>query len=214
MRIPDTVIGDLNAQVAACTVGVRRLSELAERYGDNQLAVIAEELLRRSEMITRQALRAIPPGTYRFVDYLDNDGIEIDKPIRIEVAATLKDGEIDFDFAGTSAQVRGPFNCVPSGSLAAACFAVRALTDPTIPTNGGCFRPIRLKLPQGSLVNPRGPGAGQRPHLDDQAHRRLHDRRAGAGRAGQGAGGVGRRDCWCWRSAGGGATAAAMSSAN
>ncbi|HEX3952425.1 MAG TPA: hydantoinase B/oxoprolinase family protein [Stellaceae bacterium] len=157
VRIPDTVIGDLNAQVAACTVGVRRLSELADRYGDNHLAMIAEELLRRSELMTRQALRAIPPGTYRFVDYLDNDGIELDKPIRIEVAATLCDGAIEFDFEGTSPQVRGPFNCVPSGSLAAACFAVRALTDPTIPTNGGCFRPIALKLPKGSLVNPEEP---------------------------------------------------------
>jgi N-methylhydantoinase B len=157
VRIPDTVLGDLNAQVAACTVGVRRLSELAERYGDNQLAAIAEELLRRSELMTRRALAGIPAGTYRCVDFLDNDGIELDRPIRIEVAVTLADGTIAFDFAGTSAQVRGPFNCVPSGSLAAACFAVRALTDPTIPTNGGCFRPIGLNLPKGSLVNPEEP---------------------------------------------------------
>ena len=61
------------------------------------------------------------------------------------------------DFTGTSPQVRGPFNCVPSGSLAAACWAVRALTDPLIPTNGGCFRPISLHLPPGSLVNPEEP---------------------------------------------------------
>jgi N-methylhydantoinase B len=157
VRIPDTVIGDLNAQIAACTVGVRRIAELAERYGDNQLAVIAEELLRRSEAMTRQALRAIPEGTYRFVDFLDNDGIELDRPIRIEVAVSLRDGAIHIDFTGTSPQVRGPFNCVPSGSLAAACWAVRALTDPLIPTNGGCFRPISLHLPAGSLVNPEEP---------------------------------------------------------
>jgi N-methylhydantoinase B/oxoprolinase/acetone carboxylase alpha subunit len=157
VRIPDTVIGDLNAQIAACTVGVRRVSELAERYGDNRMAIIAEELLRRSEAMTRQALRAIPEGTYRFVDFLDNDGIDLDRPIRIEVAVTLRDGAIDIDFAGTSEQVRGPFNCVPSGSLAAACWAVRALTDPLIPTNGGCFRPISLRLPPGSLVNPEEP---------------------------------------------------------
>jgi N-methylhydantoinase B len=157
VRIPDTVIGDLNAQIAACTVGVRRVSELAERYGDNQLAVIAEALLRRSEAMTRQALRAIPEGTYRFVDFLDNDGIDLDRPIRVEVAVTLRGGAIDIDFAGTSPQVKGPFNCVPSGSLAAACWAVRALTDPQIPTNGGCFRPISLRLPPGSLVNPEEP---------------------------------------------------------
>jgi N-methylhydantoinase B len=157
VRIPDTVMGDLNAQVAACTVGARRLAEIAEAYGDNQLRAIFDELLTRSELMTRKALRQIPEGTYRFVDYLDNDGIELDKPIRIEVAATVKDGAIEFDFTGTSPQVRGPMNCVPSGSLAAACFAVRALTDPTIPTNGGCFRPVSLKLPKGTIVNPEEP---------------------------------------------------------
>jgi N-methylhydantoinase B len=157
VRIPDTVMGDLNAQVAACTVASRRLGEVAERYGHNQLAAIFDELLLRSETMTRKALRAIPEGVYRSVDYLDNDGIDLETPIRIEIAAIVKDGSITFDFAGTSPQVRGPLNCVPSGSLAAACFAVRALTDPRIPTNGGCFRPLALKLPKGSIVNPEEP---------------------------------------------------------
>ena len=157
VRIPDTVMGDLNAQIAACTIGARRFAELAERFGDNHLAAICDELLARSERLTRAALARIAPGTYRYVDYLDNDGIELDKPIRIEVAATVGNGVIEFDFAGTSDQVKGPMNCVPSGSLAAACWAVRALTDPDIPTNGGCFRPISLKLPPGTIVNPAAP---------------------------------------------------------
>jgi N-methylhydantoinase B len=157
VRIPDTVMGDLNAQIAACTIGARRFAELAERFGDNQLGAICDELLARSERLTRAALSRIPPGTYHYVDFLDNDGIELDKPIRIEVTATLKDGAIEFDFAGTSPQVKGPLNCVSSGSLAAACWAVRALTDPEIPTNGGCFRAISLKLPKGTIVNPEAP---------------------------------------------------------
>jgi N-methylhydantoinase B len=157
VRIPDTVMGDLNAQIAACTIGARRFAELAARFGDEMLAAICDELLARSERLTRVALARIAPGTYRYVDYLDNDGIELDKPIRIEVAATVGNGVIEFDFTGTSAQVKGPMNCVPSGSLAAACWAVRALTDPDIPTNGGCFRPISLKLPAGTIVNPQEP---------------------------------------------------------
>ena len=157
VRIPDTVMGDLNAQLAATTVAARRLAEVSERYGHNQLSAICDELLLRSEAMTRKALSALPPGTYRFVDHLDNDGIELERPIRIEVAVTVGDGAIAFDFTGTSAQVKGPLNCVPSGSLAAACFAVRALTDPSIPTNGGCFRPISLTLPPGSIVNPEAP---------------------------------------------------------
>ena len=157
VRIPDTFMGDLNAQVAGCTVGARRLSELAETFGHNRLSVAFEDLLDRSEILTRQAIEAIPDGTYSYVDYLDNDGIELGKRIRIEVAVTVEGSSIRCDFDGTDDQVKGPFNCVPSGSQAAAYYAVRAITDPTIPTNGGCFRPVQLDLPAGSLVNPREP---------------------------------------------------------
>jgi N-methylhydantoinase B len=156
-RLPDTLMGDLNAQLAACNVGARRLQELADIYGADLLMAIFEELLDRSEIMTREALRKIPEGTYRYVDTMDNDGIDLDRPIRVEVAVTVKDGAISFDLSGTSAQVKGPMNCVPSGSQAAAYFAVRVLTDPTIPTNGGCFRPVRLNLPPGSLANPIEP---------------------------------------------------------
>ena len=129
VRIPETFEGDLMAQVAACTVGVRRLSALANTYGDNHLTAIFAELLDRSETMTRNALRAIPQGTYRAVDFLDNDGIDLDRRIRIEVAVTVGDGAIHCDFQGTSPQLKGPFNVVKSGSQAAAYFAVRALTE-------------------------------------------------------------------------------------
>jgi N-methylhydantoinase B len=157
VRIPDAVMGDLNAQLAACNVGARRMAQLASELGENQALAIFDELLDRSEILTRTALKTIPAGTYRYVDFSDNDGIDLDKSIRFEVAVTVKDGTFHCDFTGTSPQVRGPFNCVPSGSLAAACYAVRAVTDPAIPTNAGCFRPITLELPKGSIVNPLEP---------------------------------------------------------
>ena len=157
VRIPETFEGDLMAQVAACSVGARRLSALAENYGDNHLTAIFADLLDRSEAMTRDVLRALPNGTYRAVDFLDNDGVDLDRRIRIEVAVTIDEAGMTIDFAGSSPQVRGPFNAVPSGSLAAACYVVRAITDPTIPTNGGCFRPIALRLPEGSIVNPKEP---------------------------------------------------------
>lgn len=159
VRIPDTVMGDLNAQIAACNVGARRVSELTDALGQNLMSVIFANLLDRSEQMTREALRAIPDGTYRYTDYNDNDGIELDKRIRFDVAVTVKNGSFHVDFTGSSAQVRGPFNAVPSGALAAACFAIRAVTDPNIPTNAGCFRPISLELPHGSIVNPKEPAA-------------------------------------------------------
>ena len=79
--------------------------------------------------------------------YLDNDGVDLDQRVRIEVAVTIADGTMRCDFTGTSPQVRGPFNCMPSGPYAAACFALRAVTDPhrRIPNNGGCFRADRAR---------------------------------------------------------------------
>ncbi|MEZ5817817.1 MAG: hydantoinase B/oxoprolinase family protein [Hyphomicrobiaceae bacterium] len=157
VRIPDIFMGDLHAQVAACKIAAMRLAEASEKFGHNALLTSFSVLLDRAEAMTRAALRKLAPGTYRAVDFLDNDGIDLDRRIRIEVAATVADGTIHFDLTGSSPQVKGPINCVPSGSLAAACFAVRAVTDPAIPNNGGCFRPITLTLPEGSIVNPREP---------------------------------------------------------
>jgi len=157
VRLPDTFRGDLGAQIAACTVGARRVGEIAARHGHNHTRALFAELLDRSEALTRAALAEVPDGTYRYHDFLDNDGIELDKPVRIQVAVTIRGDQMHCDFEGTSAQTRGPFNAVPSGSEAAAYFAVRAVTDPFIPTNGGCFRPVSLKLPKGSLVNPTEP---------------------------------------------------------
>ena len=159
VRLPDILMGDINAQVAACHIGARRLAELAAAQGTETLRSIIAELLDRAETMSRAALRQLPAGTYRHADLMDNDGVDLDKRIRIEVAVTIADGTMCCDFTGSSPQVRGPFNCMPSGPYAAACFALRAVTDPhnRIPNNGGCFRAIELVLPEGSVVNPREP---------------------------------------------------------
>jgi len=159
VRMPDEFMGDINSQIAACNVGQRRLHELATAYGAMYLLTVFDTLLDRSEQMTREALAKIPSGEYRYTDYLDNDGINLNQPIQISVNAIVCDGEVTFDLDQSSRQVDGPFNCVPSGSLSAACFAVRVLTGSDIPTNGGCFRPIHLKLPEGSIVNPSEPAA-------------------------------------------------------
>lgn len=157
VRVPDMFIGDLNAQIAACNLCARRLKDVADSCGDNLLTAIYDELLSRSEILTRQALGTLPQGTFRHVDFLDNDGIELDRRVRIEVAVTIQDGSIHFDLTGTDAQLRGPFNCVPSGIHAAGYYTVRALTGSQIPTNAGCYRPVSLHLPKGTLVNPDEP---------------------------------------------------------
>jgi N-methylhydantoinase B len=157
VRIPDMFMGDLNAEVAACSIGARRIRELAEEYGNDFAMKVFDTLLDNSERMTRAALRALPDGVYRNFDFVDNDGVEFDKSIRVEVAVTIKGDTMVCDFEGTSPQVRGPFNCMPTGPWSAACFAIHAIAGSDIPTNGGCFRPLSFKLPKGSLVNPVEP---------------------------------------------------------
>ena len=157
VRIPDVFMGDLNAQISACKVGARRIVDLAGVYGSEELQRVFAALLDRSEALTRDAIRRLPQGTFRHVDVLDNDGIDLEAPVRIAVAVTIAGDEIEIDLTGSSPQTRGPVNCVRSAVQSAAFYAVRALTDPDIPTNGGCFRAVKLVLPPGSVVNPTEP---------------------------------------------------------
>ena len=157
VRIPEVFAGDLMAQVAAGRLGGTRLRELFARHGTDVVLGYVDELFTRAETLTRRQIEAIPDGTYTFADYLDNDGIDLDRPVKIAVAVTVEGSSMTFDFTGTSPQVRGPFNSVPASTLSAIYYAVRAISDPAIPNNGGCFRALRAVLPPGSLVNPHPP---------------------------------------------------------
>jgi len=158
-RTPDAFLGDIRAQLSACTIASRRLVGLCQKYDRELLLSIIEELLDRSERMTRAAIRKLPQGTFSFSDVLDNDGVDLDRRIPIAVSVTVDGDSIHYDFSGCSTQVKGPVNCVPAGAHTAAYYATRVLTGEDIPTNGGCFRPISLHLPPGSIVNPASPAA-------------------------------------------------------
>jgi N-methylhydantoinase B/oxoprolinase/acetone carboxylase alpha subunit len=104
----------------------------------------------------REDLRLYPDGTYVAEGFLDGDGVS-DDPVRIRVALTLEDGAVTVDYTGSSAQVRGPFNCSASSVQAATFCAVRYMVSPEILQNEGCYRPIRLVAPAGTVVNPEPP---------------------------------------------------------
>jgi N-methylhydantoinase B len=159
VRIPETVLGDLNGQMAACQTARRRLVDLAGRYGKDQLKFYFDELLSRAERLTREAIQKIPDGRYHFVDYLDNDGIDLDRRIRIEGTVTVSGSELTVDLTGSDKQVSGPLNCVPASTLAAIYYVVKVVIDPTIPNNAGCYRPVNVILPEGSVVNAMPPAA-------------------------------------------------------
>ena len=114
-------------------------------------------LLDGSEASTRAALEEVPDGTYSFEDYLDNDGITMDLRRKIQVTVTVKGSDITFDFHGSDPQVGGPFNSPAASTISAVYYIVRVITDPSIPNNSGCFRPIKIELPTASIVNPTSP---------------------------------------------------------
>jgi N-methylhydantoinase B len=156
IRVPKKTLGDIRAEVAAVTVGERRYQELCRRYGRTALADIVTGLLNHSEALVRRDLAALPDGSYSAEGFMDSDGIT-DQPVRIAVAVTLRGGAVTVDFAGSSDQVKGPFNCSISSVNAAVYCAVRYMVDPAIMQNEGCYRPISIVLPARSVVSPEAP---------------------------------------------------------
>jgi N-methylhydantoinase B/oxoprolinase/acetone carboxylase alpha subunit len=152
VRIPRTVIGDLHAQLAACEVGRRAVRELVRQHGLQTFQEYVQALLAQAETLTRIAIDAIPDGVYKFHDFLDAPR-DTATPLRIQTAVTVRDSELLIDMTGTAQQVESPINCVPASSLSALYYVVRAVTDPSIPNNSGCYRPVTAILPPGSLVN-------------------------------------------------------------
>ena len=157
-RTPEERDGDLSAQIAAAAVGVRRLRELTERYGHDTVAEHSTALLAYAESLTRATIRDLPDGTYRFTDYLDDDG-QGNQDLAIQVALTITDDTMTLDFTGSAPECAGSLNAVAAITRSACLYCLRCLMGPDAPTNDGCFAPMRFILPEGSIVNARRPRA-------------------------------------------------------
>jgi N-methylhydantoinase B len=159
-RTPEKVLGDIRALVSGVNVMARRIEELMERYGVEGLAAYVDDYLDYTETRTREERRQVPSGTYRGSFEIDSDGIEPDKTYDVVVEITLPgDGSIHLDFTGTSPQAKGAINASLSQALSGVLFAVRCFIDHTIPLNEGCFTPLVINFPRGTLVNPNPPAA-------------------------------------------------------
>ncbi len=159
VRVPRTVIGDLQAQVAACRIADRGIRALADKYGADVLERYFDALLDYSEREARRTIRALPDGDYTWVDHLDDDGIDPAQPVRVQVTLRVRGDELEADLTGSSPEVRGAINSTLSFARSAVYFAVRAVMDSDAPNNAGFMRPIRVVAPEGSLFNPRRPRA-------------------------------------------------------
>jgi N-methylhydantoinase B len=157
VRTPESTLGDLNAQVAACTTAERRIQDVAREVGLETFDGTVTGLMEHAETMTRSHIETVPDGTYSFVDWVDDDGVNLHEPIRIEVTVTVDGDSMHVDFTGTDPQVAGPVNSVPAATLSAVYYVVRAITDPDIPNNAGCYEPVAITMPEGSVVNPLPP---------------------------------------------------------
>ncbi len=145
--------GDLLAQYAANEVAARRLGEFFERYGVATVLACFDRFRAESEAQMRAAIRAIPEGTYDGEDWVDDDGIE-DRPIPVRVRVAIRGDRAHFDFAGTGSQAKGPVNTTPFVACSAVYYSLKALVGPDIPANDGCYRPIDVTVPEGTVLNP------------------------------------------------------------
>src|SRR5438128_2241551 len=151
-RMPELVLGDLDAQVAATRTGERRLIEILEKFGRGALDEANARMLDHGEQITRKALRELPHGTWSAEDFLDDDGIT-DELIPMKVTATIDERRLKVDFTGTAGAARGPVN-VPFGLTETMCkFVLKSLTTFDAPCNAGNFRPLEVIAPPGCLFH-------------------------------------------------------------
>lgn len=152
VRTPRQNYGDYRALIAAADLGEQRMVELIKKYGKDVFERTTEDLMNYAEARMRAELTMFPDGVYSFDDYIENDGIE-DREFKIHVEVFVQNDEVIVDFTGTSPQARGPINATLGVVWSATYNALLHLTDPSIPKNSGCFRPIRVIAPPGTIVN-------------------------------------------------------------
>jgi N-methylhydantoinase B len=158
VRTPRVNYGDLCALIAAVDLGEARTVQTIQKYGKGLFHETIRDLLDYAERRMRAELEAMPDGIYPFKDYIESDGVEEERTHVIEVEVHKFGGEIVIDYAGSSAQAKGPINATLGVATSAAYNAVLHMTDPSIPRNSGCFRPIRVLAPPGTIVNVDYPG--------------------------------------------------------
>ena len=157
VRTPRYNYGDMRALISSVTLGEQRLIEMIKKYGKDVFRQTCRDLMDYSEQRMRAEIAGIPDGVYPFQDVVENDGIE-EREFEIKVKVHVQDDEIVVDYTGTAPQATGPINATLGVTWSATFNALLHLTDATIPKNSGCFRPIKVVAPPGTLVNVDYPG--------------------------------------------------------
>ena len=175
MRLPAERRGDLNAQIAACRLGVDRMKQLFARYGSKTVECAFGQILERTAKRMRAGIAAIPDGSYRFEDVLDDDGLK-ERNVKFALEVRKAGERIVFDFTGSSPQVPGNVNLTLNAVQSSVCYALKAMLDPDLPNNQAAIDAVEIIAPAGSRQLPApGRSRPQGQYLPAR-HRRGHRR--------------------------------------
>lgn len=154
-RLPGSLYGDLNGQVNALDLGVKRMNSLLDEYSADRVGEALHELRLRAAKLMAANIEDLADGSYCAEDFLDNDGI-IDEPLKIAVDLTIKGDQMTLDFSRTSAACAGPVNIALSTAVASVYVAIKHIFT-EVPANAGVLEPVEIIIPQGSLLNVKAP---------------------------------------------------------
>lgn len=150
--------GDMFAQIAASRMGERRFVEILERFGYDVVQRAIHDIFLQSELMEREAIAGFPEGEFFAEGCLDNDG-QTDDPVPVKLKMTIRDGHIHIDLAGSSPQVAGSTNCGLAQTISACRVAYKSLVHPEMPVTGGCFKPLTVSVPPGTIFSAEEPAA-------------------------------------------------------
>ena len=156
IRQPEKTVGDLRSQIAALEIGEKSIKEIVQRFGLEQFCELSDEAIDSSERQMRAVLSEMPEGVYEGEFFIDDDGVT-DERIRVAVAMTIGGGEILVDFTGTGSQRPSPINATIASTESAVYYVIMAIAGSHIPANFGCYKPIKIIAPEGSIVNAQSP---------------------------------------------------------
>jgi N-methylhydantoinase B len=159
VRVANRVFGDIRSQLAACEIAARGMSDLVRRYGADTVRALMDVTMDYSERLTRHCLRQLPDGEATFTDWIDDDQIDIGKPIRLVCTVRKYRDTMEVDWTGSAPQVKGAINNTWSYTAAASFTAVKSVLPINMPNNDGVFRPIRVVAPEGTIMNGKLPAA-------------------------------------------------------
>ena len=159
-RFGYSLIGDMNAQIAAGKTGEKRFQGILDRFGIDLVRSARDEIFRQSEELEREAVKKIKNGTYYADGFLDDDGLGSD-PVKINMKVIVEDEKITIDLDGSANQTQGPVNCGFAQTISACRVAFKLLINPKRPVDGGTFKTLDVTAPQGSIFKAEEPAACQ-----------------------------------------------------